>query len=560
MLENRHLRRVACRGTLVRGVSCAHGSQVCGPCAKTNPGNRIHDNPKSCRKVTKRKDTFASLVWRPHFELIVMLLLGAIALACAWIYRDYAQDDAFITYRYAANLANGFGFVYNRGEPLLGTSTPLYAIILAVLARVSGLEVRVVGHLVSVISLWVSGVLLYSLGKAYARLEAAAVAIVFISNALLLSAIGMETLFLLALLLFSLKLYLAERLYLTGFVLGLLIVTRYEAILFAALLGFHFILRQRRMPIWLVFALPPFLLWAIYAWRAFGNIIPNSAAAKLVERGASHGISFATGAILWWRIYSFESNYYYVLLPIVLLGGYAGLRNKIHHRPYMLLVSWSVVYFAAASSVALSFSWYYGPLIPGFAILVTWGAEFLAVFCSVLSQKLLKTQTRRRAIQLGTLILLVLAIVALQISSWASHWVSTGDRVIDGRYPYYREIAQWLNDHGNEQQTIATHEIGVLGYYTDMRVIDFHGLVTPGLVPWLPHGGMEPLVKAIEIYSPDFILTPVPDYMEYIENLGDYELTEVFADRTYALYRKKPSPSPSGTRLAGSEGHQRHLA
>ena len=33
-------------------------------------------------------------------------------------------DDAYITYRYARNLADGAGFVYNPGERVLGTTPP----------------------------------------------------------------------------------------------------------------------------------------------------------------------------------------------------------------------------------------------------------------------------------------------------------------------------------------------------------------------------------------------------------------------------------------------------
>jgi len=38
-------------------------------------------------------------------------------------------DDAFITYRYGSNLASGQGLVYNRGEKVMGTTAPLFAII-----------------------------------------------------------------------------------------------------------------------------------------------------------------------------------------------------------------------------------------------------------------------------------------------------------------------------------------------------------------------------------------------------------------------------------------------
>ena len=44
-----------------------------------------------------------------RYDLAVVLLLTAIALYGAWLYRDFAQDDAFITYRYARNIAAGRG-------------------------------------------------------------------------------------------------------------------------------------------------------------------------------------------------------------------------------------------------------------------------------------------------------------------------------------------------------------------------------------------------------------------------------------------------------------------
>ena len=46
-----------------------------------------------------------------------------------WSNTPYDIDDAPITYRYAKNLATGNGFVYNTGERIQGTSTPLYTLI-----------------------------------------------------------------------------------------------------------------------------------------------------------------------------------------------------------------------------------------------------------------------------------------------------------------------------------------------------------------------------------------------------------------------------------------------
>src|SRR3989337_1683613 len=47
-------------------------------------------------------------------------------------------DDAYITFRYAQNLIAGEGLVYNPGEAVLGTTTPVYAVLLAGLGLFSG--------------------------------------------------------------------------------------------------------------------------------------------------------------------------------------------------------------------------------------------------------------------------------------------------------------------------------------------------------------------------------------------------------------------------------------
>src|SRR5438067_12453298 len=50
---------------------------------------------------------------------------------------DRSYDDAYITYRYADNLYSNLGFVYNPGEQVLSTTTPLFAVLLAALEHVS---------------------------------------------------------------------------------------------------------------------------------------------------------------------------------------------------------------------------------------------------------------------------------------------------------------------------------------------------------------------------------------------------------------------------------------
>ena len=57
---------------------------------------------------------------------VLLPLLIAAAAAVAWVNR-FVQDDAFISFRYAKNLAEGNGLVWNVGQPAVeGFSSPLW--------------------------------------------------------------------------------------------------------------------------------------------------------------------------------------------------------------------------------------------------------------------------------------------------------------------------------------------------------------------------------------------------------------------------------------------------
>src|SRR5262249_2820515 len=72
------------------------------------------------------------------------LVLAAVLVLClaVWIWfklrTGMVVEDALITYRYAENLATGHGLVYNAGERVLGTTTPLFALILGSVGAVFG--------------------------------------------------------------------------------------------------------------------------------------------------------------------------------------------------------------------------------------------------------------------------------------------------------------------------------------------------------------------------------------------------------------------------------------
>src|SRR5947207_91368 len=57
---------------------------------------------------------------------ILLFIIGALVLFAWW--NRFIQDDAFISFRYADNLARGFGLVWNPGERVEGYTNFLWTI------------------------------------------------------------------------------------------------------------------------------------------------------------------------------------------------------------------------------------------------------------------------------------------------------------------------------------------------------------------------------------------------------------------------------------------------
>jgi len=74
----------------------------------------------------------------PWKSLAIAALVATSAAATFWLCRGLRHDDAFITFVYARHLGAGEGFVFNLGERVLGATSPLHVLLLALVYRVAG--------------------------------------------------------------------------------------------------------------------------------------------------------------------------------------------------------------------------------------------------------------------------------------------------------------------------------------------------------------------------------------------------------------------------------------
>jgi arabinofuranosyltransferase len=92
------------------------------------------------------------------------LAAGLVALLALVYYFDFTQDDAYITFRYAANYAAGHGLVYNVGEHIEGYTNFLWTIFM-VLGRLAGADLVFFSKILGTLCGLGTIVLCYFLGR-----------------------------------------------------------------------------------------------------------------------------------------------------------------------------------------------------------------------------------------------------------------------------------------------------------------------------------------------------------------------------------------------------------
>jgi len=179
--------------------------------------------------------------YREKYFIASLLFLGSIIFILLY-YKDTnaiftnQYDDAYITYRYAINLASGNGLVFNVGERTDGASSFLYTVLLAFLYWLGFHDLEMVSGIIQVLSAGGISVLVYlsilSLSKnLYVALILAALSVMhgFISG---WAINGMETIFYTFLIAsFSYFYFMRKKTYFPIVLLILIMLTRIEGIL-----------------------------------------------------------------------------------------------------------------------------------------------------------------------------------------------------------------------------------------------------------------------------------------------------------------------------------------
>jgi hypothetical protein len=485
------------------------------------------------------KNIYMTLDAKPkYFLLLAFILATTVTIFLLHIRRDGLVDDAFITYRYAARFATGDGLTYNDGEKILGTSTPGYALLLALPANLIGTKhipaISLTFSFIATIILMLSvGAIAYRISASSIVASLAALSVMTSHYTTWVMTTGMEAPVFLALFSCGLWALVYKRWTIGALLFSLLPLIRLEGVFPVGLLGIslfvNYIYHHKQLGYqWLIrnviILILPGLIYLIAATLYYGTPLPQSVAAK---SAGLYPITIAeTTALISTRLSQFISPliqpivdtttqrhiaFLAVLsLAMILNGGlWMAQRSKI-----LWIVPTTLILLLAfyARSATLLFGWYFSHF------------DVLAVLCFAAGLYAITSFIAKRIWRDAPQWLPVLISVCLFF--YMQHGVILENAVLpitptrqppldEREYDYY-QLTQWLGSQVPEGTTVVMPEVGVLGYYMPhITVIDGAGLVSPQAVDYFPLPENERLDAAIGAiprslvrdYLPDMVIT-----------------------------------------------------
>lgn len=464
--------------------------------------------------------------------LLFLFALCWLAVLC-WGHRRVVVDDPWITFRYAQNVAEGRGFVFNEGERLEGYSNFTWVLVNTIPA-VANIEPLGFARLVAFLAAaTLIGLLCFGV-QGGARSEEdiprwqeglarqvprSGTAALLLAGAFPLAVWVMGALetavYTLAIFLFIVFLSAAAARgrmrdgLLAGGVLAFAGMTRPEAPMFAVV-GFAALLlapRENRRSLAAGAALFAgiYLVYTAWRWTYFGSLVPNTVSAKL---GGEAPLRLLRGIVytLW-----------YFLGPaflLLILAGWAVLRTAMplgrNLSPEVRTLTW-----VCAGVVAMQMTFVFavgGDWMPGGRFLV----PMLPPLC------LLAAVAMRPWPAFVRWVLIAFFLCGSLIQARQDpllRWYRWAAREQGGSHVAQPlvDAGKWLAENAPWDALLASSEAGALPYYSRLRYIDMLGLVDRHIASL--EGDLH------EKYDAEYVMQRAPDYvaLQMENNGGDWQ-------------------------------------
>jgi hypothetical protein len=440
-------------------------------------------------------------VERGSFVILLCLLVFSVSVNVAWYsYTGFIRDDAFITFRYAQNIADEKGFVYNMGERVYGTSSPGLALLLAGWLKLfpnhpvnGALGLNILAGALSLLLMWK---LLESLSIEHRGLS---LFILIWSDKLLLHSMeGMETPLVISCMLASLYFISREQLAFAGVTAGLMLWFRLDSGLWIVVLAIIGWMRQRRRILTFILTTGiTYLPWLIFAWFYFGNIIPQTAIAKQVAYGLNappwtHRMWLL---LSWFSPFTVLTNHYFarIVAFLTIMIAWIGLWA---YRQRIWLCAFGIFFvLQGIALVALNMTVEQRYFVTDLYVLLVLFGLGLGIVWDAISKRF------NMEWKWGGVLAVLYGMIALTFAFPRVQHIREQQL-----YIYHLSLKQlgiWLRENSSPNSTVYLEPLGYVGYYSERIMLDDVGFVTPVIVP-LKRAGLDSFFLA-HYLNPDYI-------------------------------------------------------
>lgn len=499
----------------------------------------------STTAVKPYTDSSALALW----SFPVLLLLWQ-----CWTFVGFTVDDAWISFRYAHNLAVGNGLVFNPGVHVEGFSNLSWVMLLVpfeALGLGSEGPAKLIGAACALGTLAVVRRIVLKLGADELHAMTAGLLIAAGPGFSYYSVAGLETPLYCLLITLTVWLSMAGSLARAGWVAALLVATRPEGILFASVplvVG----LLENRTRSGIMAVLPSVLTLAgLTAWRflVFGDVVPNTFHTKVAVQGTipqllvGHLVEF----ISYTRTFGMhvQVTSFLAIVGLILLG-----RRAV--APLVALAMLALFVFVSGGDW-MPFTRFYAPGVPLLAALASVGLYRLA----------------ERLGPAGNLRHVLLTALVVPGS------VSFLDRVVDARElaqpedpfmaamssHHHQRAAHRIRALSEEGDEVIAVEVGAVGYITGLRTHDALGLTDREIPRLAADGDVDGYVEYLLRRGPRFVLVldadadpdPFVDGLRTALPKHGYRRTEVYEwsrGEVVVLWELVSPADPAATRPA----------
>ena len=455
--------------------------------------------------------------------LYVVIIIFQTVIYFKYYPSTFPYDDAYITFRYSENLANGEGWVYNTGEFTSGTTSFFNTILILFFEKISNQTAESIGRMlpivISYVNFFILIFLLYRL--TFSKTIVVIFMMLYFFNPYIYSAAfsGMETNLFIFFTLVIFLLFYYDKILMTCLISVLLPFIRPEGFLILVLISIFILIKRKNYKHWIIYLTIlslSFIIYPLINCIYFGIPIPLSVIANYITY---ENTDFVQSRYQLIKEFFFD-KWAPIFIPLVCLGFIYTVKFRIKVT-YIFLFTFSYIFIFFIFNPWMR-PWYYFVVHPFIIFLSSFGLLFLFKLIKESHVYSGLSAVNKNLIQVSSFILFVFYFVITFYSEFFHNIENNGKR--SGFNKSVIEIGNYLFNIDNiRRKKIYTADIGYIGYVTKARIIDYAGLVYP---------------KSLEYskYKSDYKEGKYLDWSKQIEFLKEENPDFIVNDNVYPFY------------------------